>query len=153
DVTCINLTSDVTLNATNGVGTLTYEILYPIVVAPQTSNVFTGLPPDTYMFRVTDENGCYYTEAYTVVPVTNITVSGQLISDANCNADANGEVEFTVSNFASTYSYTINGGLAIGGQTDPTISLSGLVAGDYTIVVTDEVTGCTATVMVSVDEP
>src|SRR5690606_40839091 len=52
-----------------------------------------------------------------------------------------------------TYSYTINGGLPIGGQTDPTISLTGLTAGDYTIVVTDEDTGCTDTVTVTVNEP
>src|SRR5690606_30609957 len=129
-------------------------ILYPIVVAPQTSNVFTGLAPDTYMFRVTDANGCYYTEAHTVVPVTNITVSGQLISDANCNAEANGSVEFTVLNFSGTYSYEINNnGTVITGQTSSTITIPGLVAGVYTIEVIDEITGCPATATVTVNEP
>src|SRR5690606_38353705 len=131
-----------------------YEILYPIVVAPQTSNVFTGLAPDTYMFRVTDANGCYYTEAHTVVPVTNITVSGQLISDANCNAEANGSVEFTVLNFSGTYSYEINNdGVVIPGQTSSTITIPGMAAGVHTIEVIDEITGCPATTTVTVSEP
>ncbi|MFI0431482.1 beta strand repeat-containing protein, partial [Mariniflexile sp. HMF6888] len=152
-ITCNDLTTDVTLTATDGVGPLMYEIISPISVGAQASNVFTGLAPDTYVFTVTDVNGCYYTESYTVVPVTNITVSGQLVSDVNCNAEANGEVVFTVSNFASTYSYTINGSPAIVGQTNPTISLPGLTFGDQTIVVTDETTDCTATTTVTVSEP
>ena len=152
-VTCLAVTSDVTLTATNGVGPLAYEIISPITVGPQASNVFTGLAPDTYVFTVTDANGCYYTESFTVVPVTNITVSGLLLSDVNCNGGTDGAVEFTVSNFASTYSYTINGVLTGSGQTSNTINLTGLSTGNQTIIVTDETTGCTATVTVTVNEP
>ena len=115
-VTCLAVTSDVTLTATNGVAPLTYEIISPVKCYRKyywySSGMFTGLAPDTYVFTVTDANGCYYTESYTVAPVTNITVSGPLVSDVNCNAETNGAVDFTVSNFASTYSYTINGGVS-----------------------------------------
>ncbi|WP_445737952.1 T9SS type B sorting domain-containing protein [Mariniflexile sp.] len=152
-ITCNDPTTDVTLTATNGVGPLSYEIISPIVVGPQASNVFTGLAPDTYVFTVTDANGCYYTESYTVIPVTNITVSGALINDVSCNGGSNGAVSFTVSNFASTYSYTINGGGAITAQTATTINLTGLPIGDQIIIVTDEVTGCTDTVTITVSEP
>ncbi|MFG6685195.1 T9SS type B sorting domain-containing protein [Mariniflexile sp. HNIBRBA6329] len=152
-VTCLAVTSDVTLTATNGVAPLSYEIISPITVGPQASNVFTGLAPDTYVFTVTDANGCYYTESFTVVPVTNITVSGLLVSDVNCNGGTDGAVEFTVSNFGSTYSYTINGSSAITGQTSNTINLTGLSIGDQTIIVTDETTGCTDIVTVTVNEP
>ncbi|WP_409446140.1 beta strand repeat-containing protein, partial [Mariniflexile rhizosphaerae] len=156
-VTCLAVTSDVTLTATDGVGPLTYEIISPASAIGNTTGasngIFTGLAPDTYVFTVTDANGCYYTESYSVAPVTNITVSGQLVSDVNCSTEANGEVVFTVSNFASTYSYTINGSPAIVGQTNPTISLPGLTFGDQTIVVTDETTDCTATATVTVSEP
>ncbi|WP_449288673.1 hypothetical protein [Mariniflexile aquimaris] len=152
-VTCIATTTDVTLTVTDGIGILSYEIISPIAVGPQASNVFTGLAPDTYMFEVTDANGCTYQESYTVVPVTNITVSGALINDVSCNGGSNGAVDFTVSNFAGTYSYTVNGGPAVVGQSSVTINLTGLPIGNQQIVVTDEITGCTDTFTVLVSEP
>ncbi|MEC3908716.1 T9SS type B sorting domain-containing protein [Tamlana sp. 2201CG12-4] len=156
-VTCLALTSDVTLTATNGVGPLSYAIIAPASatgnITGASTGIFTGLTPDTYTFTVTDANGCYYTESYTVNPVTNITVSGLLLNDVSCNGGSDGAVEFTVGSFATTYSYTINGGSAITGQTAGTISLTGLAIGAQTIVVTDELTGCTDTVTVNVGEP
>ncbi|WP_445955609.1 hypothetical protein, partial [Yeosuana sp.] len=156
-VTCIATTSDVTLTTTNGIGTLGYAILSPAAstgnISGANSGIFTGLAPDTYMFEVTDANGCTYQESYTVIPVTNITVSGALISDVSCNGGSNGAVDFTVSNFAGTYSYTINGGPAVVGQSAATISLTGLPIGNQQIDVTDETTGCTATFTVLVIEP
>ncbi|WP_185956472.1 T9SS type B sorting domain-containing protein [Changchengzhania lutea] len=155
EITCTATTSTVNLTATDGVGPLEYETISPspIIVAKQTSNSFSGLTEGTYVFRVTDANGCYYTESYTIDPVINITVSGLLLSDVGCNGGADGSGEFTVSNFASTYSYTINGGTATVGQTALTIPLTGLSAGDQIIVVTDETTGCTATETITVSEP
>lgn len=155
DITCLVTESTATLIATNGAGVLQYETIAPspIIVAQQTSNVFNNLSAGTYVFRVTDANGCYYTESYTIDPVTNINVSGLKLSDALCNGDTNGSAQFTVSQFGATYSYTINGGTAITGQTNATITLSGLPAGAQTIVVTDEATGCTATETVTITEP
>ena len=157
-VTCLALTSDVTLTTTNGVGPLSYEIVFPASATSNTSGasngIFTGLNPGTYLFQVTDANGCTYQEAYTIDLVTNITVSGQLISDVSCNPGSNGEVQFYVANFAGTYSYTLDGGTTvISGQTTPTITLPGLAMGTYTIIVTDEITGCTATTYIDVSQP
>ncbi|WP_171946659.1 hypothetical protein [Flaviramulus basaltis] len=156
-VTCLAVTSDVTLTATNGVGTLSYEIISPASEVGNTtgasSGTFTGLAPDTYTFTVTDANGCTYTESYTVTPVTNIAVSGLLVSDVSCNGGSNGAVDFTVSNFAGTYSYTINGVPTGTGQTATTISLTGLTIGNQVIIVTDETTGCDDTVSILVSEP
>ena len=156
-ITCTNLTTDVTLNTTNGVGILTYEILSPVSATGNTtglaSGIFTGLTPDTYLFEVTDANGCTYEEAYTIDSFTNITVSGLLNNNVTCNGLSNGAVTFTVSNFATTYSYTINGSIPITGQTATTIPLTGLSNGNQVIVVTDEATNCTATTTVTVIQP
>ncbi|MFB9055577.1 T9SS type B sorting domain-containing protein [Mariniflexile ostreae] len=154
-VTCLATTSTVTLTATDGIGTLNYEIISPSVVAPQTSDVFTGLTPDTYVFKVTDANGCYYTESYTIDPVTNITVSGSLVNDVSCSGGNDGAVRFEAANFSGTFSYQVNGGSVISGQTDTDkiISVTGLAVGNQTIEVTDEVTGCTETFTVPVSEP
>ena len=156
-VTCSALTSNVTLATTNGVGPLTYAIIAPASATGNTSGdasgIYTGLAPDTYTFTVRDNNGCTYTESYTVNPVTNITVSGLLVSDVSCNAGSDGAVDFTVGDFASTYSYTINGGGAITGQSATTINLTGLPIGNQVIIVTDETTDCTATFTITISEP
>ncbi|AJR04951.1 T9SS type B sorting domain-containing protein [Siansivirga zeaxanthinifaciens] len=155
DVTCLTPEATATLTATNGVGILQYETIAPspIVIAPQTSNIFNNLVPGTYIFRVTDANGCYYTESYTINPVTNINVTSLKLSDVLCNGDSTGAVQFNVSGFASTYAYTINGGTPVTGQTNATITLSGLAAGSQVITLTDEVTGCVATETVIITEP
>ncbi|KJD34502.1 hypothetical protein PK35_01540 [Tamlana nanhaiensis] len=157
-VTCLITTSDVTLTATNGVGILTYSIISPASATSNTTGastgIFTGLTPDTYVFRVTDENGCFYEESFTITPVTNIVVTGTLIADVDCFGDTTGAITFDVSNFGSTYSYTVDGGTTVvTGQTGPSISLTGLNAGAYTIEVTDEATGCTDTTSVTITEP
>ncbi|TYA72007.1 T9SS type B sorting domain-containing protein [Seonamhaeicola marinus] len=153
-ITCTSTTSTVTLTATNGVAPLSYEILAPAsAITSNTTGIFAGLAPDTYVFRVTDANNCYYDEAYTVDPVTNIAVIGNLDNNVNCNGGNDGEVTFTVSGFSTTYSYTINGGTPVTGASASTIPLTGLVANTYTIIVTDDATDCTATVDVIVTEP
>ena len=111
DITCTTTTATVTVTATNGVGPLQYETIAPspIIVAKQTSNSFSGLTEGTYVFRVTDANGCYYTESFTIDPVTPIAVTGLKLSDVLCNGDTTGAIQFTV--YDSTgFTYTINGG-------------------------------------------
>ncbi|WP_298535640.1 T9SS type B sorting domain-containing protein [uncultured Algibacter sp.] len=152
-VTCTVPTSNVELTATNGVGILSYEIIAPISVGPQPSNIFTGLAPETYTFRVTDENGCFYTASYTVEPVTNITVRGRVANDVSCNGGNDAIVGFRVGDFSTTYSYVFDSDPAVLTQTDLVILKSGLSAGNHTLTVTDEVTGCTATTAVTVIEP
>jgi large repetitive protein len=157
-VTCLAPGTVEITSVTGGTLLLSYAIVFPASAISNntgaSSGIFTGLAPDTYLFQVTDANGCTYQEAYTVDPVTNITVSGLLVNDVNCNSESNGEVQFTVANFTTSYSYTIDGGTTvISAQSDPTITLSGLAAATYTIVVTDETTGCEATASVTVSEP
>ena len=154
-ITCINTTSTVTITSvTNGVGTFNYEILSPIVVAPSTSNVFGGLSPSIpYLFQVTDANGCKYQEYYTISPVVNIAVTGQLLANVSCNGGNDGSVQFNVSNFTGTYSYTVNGNPVVGGQNSPSITLNGLTAATYVITITDSTTGCTAMASVEVTQP
>ncbi|WP_282123527.1 T9SS type B sorting domain-containing protein [Algibacter mikhailovii] len=157
-VTCVNTTTDVEITSVlGGVAPLAYEIIAPASATGNTSGnssgIYTGLTPDTYIFKVTDGNGCYYTESYTVDPVTNIAVRGQLANNVSCNADSNGAVGFRVSNYTSTYSYVINGGTPVTGYSLPFILVTGAAAGDQNIVVTDEVTGCTASFTVTINEP
>uniref|UniRef100_UPI0040487673 T9SS type B sorting domain-containing protein n=1 Tax=Mariniflexile sp. TaxID=1979402 RepID=UPI0040487673 len=159
-VTCTATTATVTLTATNGVGTLQYETISPspIVVAKQTSNSFSGLTPGTYVFRVTDANGCYYTESFTINPVIPIAVAGTLISDVLCFGGNNGSGTYTVSGNATVGNYTFAltaGTLGTGTLTKSgnVLTLSNVVAGSYTVQVTDTATGCVANATIIVSQP
>lgn len=156
-ITCLVSTSDVTVTATGGTTALSFEILSPASATGNTSGasngIFTGLTTGDYTFQVTDANGCTYEELYTIEDVENIEVNGQLVSDVTCNPGTDGEVTFTISNFESTYSYSINGAPVVTGQTNPTVTVSGLTsASTQTIMITDEATGCTATASIDVDQ-
>src|SRR3954464_6869800 len=109
-----NTTSTVTINVSNGVGTLHYEILSPASAVTNTSGatsgVFTLLNAGTYLFQVTDANGCKDDASYTVDPLVNITIAGQLVNDVSCNGGANGSVKFDVDNFGTSYTATLIGG-------------------------------------------
>ncbi|ALM08467.1 hypothetical protein SB49_12080 [Sediminicola sp. YIK13] len=156
-ITCTTPTSDVTLSTSGGSGILTYRMTSPSVGSPDTTDgvtaTFNGLAVGTYTFEVTDENNCVYTENYTINDITYIAVNGSLQSDVSCFGGNDGAIDFSVAGFGTTYQYTINGGTAITGQTSPTINLTALVAGDYTIVVTDEATACTDSETITVNEP
>ncbi|BDU24105.1 T9SS type B sorting domain-containing protein [Flavobacterium sp. GSB-24] len=167
-VTCLATTSTVDVTATNGVGSLTFEIIEfngtattayaPVNTADNTVPAnFTGLVPGDYMFRVTDSNGCTYEELLPIAPVTNIVVNGQVIADMTCNTTNDGQVTFTVSDFAGSYTYTIDkdgvGFLPSTSTSANTIPLTGLSFGQYTINITDNATGCTATAMAEVKQP
>ncbi|MBW4358857.1 SprB repeat-containing protein, partial [Flavobacterium taihuense] len=110
-VTCLVNGTVVITGHTGGVGTLQYETIAPspVIRGPQTTTTFANLTPGTYLFKVTDANGCTYQESYIVQPVTNITVAGQLVSDVTCNetpAVSNGAVTFTVGNVKTSGAFT-----------------------------------------------
>ncbi|NNL79972.1 MAG: chromophore lyase, partial [Flavobacteriaceae bacterium] len=76
-LTCLTNTTTVTITSvTGGTGVLEYQIIAPAAYATpyQTSNMFNGLEPGTYTFRVRDENDCVYSESYTIDPLPIPTV-------------------------------------------------------------------------------
>ncbi|MEJ1221469.1 T9SS type B sorting domain-containing protein [Sediminicola sp. 1XM1-17] len=150
---CPAQTSDVTLTVIGGTGGITYEITAPAAFNNGNNNVFSGLAPDTYTFLVTDANGCSYSETFTISPVTPINIVGTLVSNVTCMGAADGVISFDASGFTSTYQYTINGGAPVTNQSATTTTINGLVAGDYTIVITDETTLCSDTTTITVSEP
>ena len=154
---CPTFVSDVTLSVTGGSPNLVYEIISPAGSAVNNGNnaTFPGLTPGTYMFRVTDNDGCFYDESFTIDPVTEISVTGQLISNITCFGDSDGEIQYTVNNFNTDYDYSVTGPATFSGtaETNGTISLTGLAEGTYTITVTDNFTSCTDTVDVTIAAP
>ena len=152
---CLTSTASVTVTVTDGTPPYTYEIVAPASAVINNGNnpVFTGLGLGTYTFRVTDNEGCSYDEAYAITDISSIGVQAQTVQVVTCVGDSDGEGRFLVDGFATTYSYQIDAGPVFTGQTNGIIDLTGLAAGSYNITVTDEDTNCTDTATLNIQEP
>ena len=101
----------VDLLPTNDNPIYTYEITAPIVVLPQTGNIFTGLPAGTYTVQVTSGRGCITTANVTInePPLLEVTGIATLFA---CNADntvATSIITITEVGGTPNYLYSING--------------------------------------------
>ncbi|MGO4773916.1 SprB repeat-containing protein, partial [Flavobacterium sp. W22_SRS_FK3] len=159
---CPTNVADITLTVVGGyVPMAKYEIISPITVDNGTSNVFTGLAPDTYLFKVTDANGCSIEKNFTVDPVIPIAITGILVNDISCHASDgttdNGSAQYTVTGFSASGNYTVGVSPAVLpaqiAQAGDVITLTGLSAGTYTVTVTDNTTNCSASDAVVITEP
>ena len=143
-----NLVADVTVSVVDGNAPFTFEIIAPAgaVLNNGNNNVFAGLAPGTYTFRVTDDKGCTIEEAFTIDNITPISLSASLVSDEVCFNANDGALSFTVANFATTYDYTVvnSGGttVASGTSSNTTENITGLAPDTYTITVTDTALNC-----------
>ncbi|MCX2764216.1 T9SS type B sorting domain-containing protein [Aquimarina muelleri] len=172
-VQCPGLTSDITLTATGSNGAVPptnfeYQITAPIVRPWQASNVFTGIPAGaTYTFESRilrnggASNACVYSERYTIDAIDAISVSASITAEPTCDTDPDASFTFTVTGIdltSTTYSYDVSGGTIAGSLTGNTlttvpVSIPGIGAGTYDIVVTDDTTLCTATTQVIITDP
>ncbi len=114
-----------------------------------TTTTITGLAAGTtYTFTVTNAAGCTSTASTNAVidAVAGAPVIAlDNIQNVNCNGGTTGSITISITGGQAPYSYqwTPNVG------TTPTIS--GLIAGDYTVLVTDDL-GCTATATYTVTQ-
>ncbi|WP_348825761.1 hypothetical protein, partial [Flavobacterium aestuarii] len=158
-VTCSAPNTTVTVTATNGVGTLTYAITAPAAaVASNTTGVFNGLAAGSYTFKVTDANGCYYTELHEVKAADPIAISGNVDLNVDCRGNSTGKATFTVSGNATAGAYTFAltaGTLGSGTLTKfgNTLTLANVAAGTYKVQVTDTATGCVKDASVTITQP
>ncbi|PZE16686.1 hypothetical protein DNU06_12590, partial [Putridiphycobacter roseus] len=109
-----------------------------------TTASLTGLVAGTYSVVVTDSNGCVANAMVTVNEPTDLTANGTG-SATSCHGDNDGTVTVIAAGGTAPYTYAwSNGGT--------TATLTGLVAGTYTVTITDA-NGCTETAMATVTEP
>ena len=89
----------------------TYEIIAPIIVPAQTSNVFTGLPAGTYTVRVTSGRDCIAIDDVIIDEPTLLEVSGTA-TDFACAPDntvVTAIVTITEVGGTPPYTYSVNG--------------------------------------------
>lgn len=102
-----------------------------------TSEDLSGLSAGTYTVVVTDANNCSESASFTIGNNTgNLVVSNVSVNEENCS-NSNGSINITVSGGAMPYAYSWSNGAT-------SEDLTGLVAGNYTVTVTDG-NGCSVT--------
>ena len=112
----------------------------------QATETATGLAAGTYNVTITDMNGCEEYETFVITEPDAVTMSSTT-EDVLCNQQTNGSASVTPSGGTGGYTYLWDDPNA---QT--TATATGLAAGTYTVIVTDE-NDCTGTETVVIDEP
>jgi hypothetical protein len=135
--------------ATGGTPSYTYDWSPGTPIGDGTRSI-TGLAAGIWTCVVTDANGCTQSQAFTITQPsalvltqagqTNITCFGQSNGAASVNPAAGG---------AGSFTYDWTPGNPPG---DGTTSITGLIAGSYTCVVTDA-NGCTASRVINITSP
>lgn len=152
---CATNTVDIQVVPTSNAPIANFSIISPITINNGGNDTFTNVDASqSYIFQITDDNNCTYTEAYT--PTVISTIRARVKSGGNtqiCTGDSDGSGAFLIDGFANTYSYQIGANPIVTGQTASEVPLNSLGAATYSITITDEITGCTDTASFTVQEP
>ena len=135
---CIEPNGVITINAPTGDG-YTYTLNNGL---EQSTNIFSGLTTGTYTVTVIDTNGCT-ASATDFITTIGSTVTASASSNMPC---ADGTLELSASTESSDVSFEWNGpnNFASFEQNPTILDVSASDAGVYTVVVTENATGCTA---------
>ncbi|UUW10071.1 T9SS type B sorting domain-containing protein [Flavobacterium plurextorum] len=160
-MTCPALLSDVTVEHSNGVGTLSFKIISGTTIntTGDISGTYTGLAAGDYVFRITDGNNCTAEDTFTVPGLPTLQLQPQVVSNVGCITDKTGNATFTASNlFASgAFSYTVatvpTGLTFTDTKLGDVVTLANLGKGQYDVTIKDNTTLCEITKSVTITEP
>lgn len=141
--------SNGSINLTASGGTSGYTFLWSGPAAFTSSNEdISSLIAGNYSVTITDANNCTfnYTTSLTQPPVLALSTT---ITPATCPAFNDGAINLNASGGTPSYTYSWNGP---GAFTASTSNISGLLAGNYSVTVTDA-NGCTKSGVYTVTQP
>jgi gliding motility-associated-like protein len=141
DVTC-NGANNGSVSATVSGGTIPYQYNWS---NSSNANIINNISGGWYLVTVTDVNGCTDIDSILVNEPMALDVVINTITNIDCNGNNNGSISTTISGGIGNYSYFWSNNIA-------TATNSNLVAGNYTITVTDA-NNCTDTVSGIIQEP
>ena len=142
DVTCTGADDGTaSANVTGANGSLTY-----LWSSGASTSEITGLPPGTYTFMATDEEGCDIMGEVVVDEPPPLQVSIDDVFDVSCFEGTDGSIDITANGGTGMLSYLWDNG--VGSTEDP----ENLSAGTYTLSVQDA-NNCLEEVTVNVAEP
>ncbi len=127
--------------ASGGVPPYTYELRYSNLgtvpgFTPTTDPQFVNIPFGSYRIFITDANNCNAESAAFVIDQPAAITLTSFLTQVDCYGSATGSIIIAPGGGTQPYSYLWSNGVA--GQ-----NLTGVVAGTYTVTVTDA-NGCTA---------
>jgi gliding motility-associated-like protein len=126
-------------------GTTTVTITAVGGTAPYTGTGTFTRSAGTFTFTVTDANGCTATTSITLTePGCDLGLS-TVVTNVGCNGGSNGAIDLTVTGATGAVTYSWSNAAT-------TEDISGLIAGTYTVTVTDA-SGCTATANATITQP
>jgi PKD repeat protein len=129
-----NADGQITVIAAGGAPPYTFDI----GSGAQPTGYFPGLPAGSYSVMIMDANGCNTSQS-SVISESPALIAATTVTAPSCNGNSNGQITTTASGGVPPYTYQ---------WSDPsnqiTATATGLVAGVYSVVVTDA-NGCTAT--------
>ncbi|MCW3105374.1 MAG: hypothetical protein JWO09_3814 [Bacteroidetes bacterium] len=111
-----------------------------------TTATASGLAAGTYTVTVTDNHGCQVQSSTAITQPLQPLTATNVISNVSCSGGSNGSIAVTPSGGTPGYTYL----WAPGGQTSS--SITGQVAGTYTVTVTDS-KGCVFTANYTITQP
>ena len=123
-------------------GSLPYSYLW---TGGNTDSIGTGFAAGIIFLTVTDNNGCALSDSVIISEPPLLTASISNSKDVSCNGGNDGEATATATGGTPNYTYQWSSG----GNLDVE---DGLVAGTYTVTVTDA-NGCIADTMITILEP
>ncbi|WP_242093830.1 T9SS type B sorting domain-containing protein [Aestuariivivens sediminicola] len=151
---CSNNDGIITATGYGGSGNYTYEITSgPVLIGPQASNVFNGLPNGTYTITIADTTTlCTSDTTILLDPATPVAFT-LTASDVSCNGGTDGSitVNLPASNDNPPYTYEITSGPVLAGPQSSNL-FTGLPAGNYDITVTSG-RNCSTTEPITIGEP
>ncbi len=111
-------------------GTAPFSYLWDTGTSLQPIPKIIGLKPGLYQLSVTDVRGCQSIAVTILDPAVPITMAAKT-TDTDCFGDKTGKIEVNTSGGLSPYQYIWN-------NKDSTATIKNLVAGKYTVTITDK---------------
>ena len=109
-----------------------------------TTQNLTNLTAGAYTITVTDQHGCVLIETYTITQPNPLQITW-VVDNVNCFAGNDGAIDLTILGGTAPYTY-------IWSNSPLTQDASGLIAGTYSVLVTDA-KGCFADSTINVTQP
>ena len=137
-------TGAITVTVSGGSGALSYA--WTGTAFSSTQKDVSTLAAGNYTLTVTDNNGCT-ANLVVAVPSFNAIIYNAVVSNISCKGQANGAINLTVSGGTGTgFNYNWNNGAT-------TEDISNLLAGNYSVNITDRGSGCVANQSYTVTQP
>ncbi len=144
--TCSQANGSLTINAAGGTGALQYSSDNGVTF--QSGSIFNGLLSGNYTLQVQDANGCTATLSVNVPDAASPVIDNVIPTSVSCFGSANGSINISASGGTGILQYSSDNGVTFQSGNN----FSGLTAGTYSVVVTDD-NGCTANTIVVLTEP